>query len=107
MSQEQLSELYTISQSKFYIRMIISGILLSYMNLNLQEEEILSGEVSALSPRLRQGASLLIITALIFFFCLSESTLGNDDSEENRKNFAASLFTLTAALLRFPRTSCD
>ncbi len=100
---QKSAQLQTIEQSKFYIAMIMAGILLSYNNLNLQEKEILCGEESEELPFFRMGASILIITALVYFFCLLEQTIQESPTPENGKNFAASLFTLVAALLRFPK----
>ena len=104
LTEEQNSSLNLISKSEFYIRMILSGILLSYQNLQLSKQEILTGEESTLSEVYRLGASFFVVTALIYFFCLSESLFKENNNEENRRNFIASLFTLAAALLRFPKS---
>lgn len=102
MTEEECRELDILRTSKFFTGLILFAVSLSYVDLELQEKELICGEVSTLTPFLRMGASMLVVAALSWFFCLSENLLKEEETEENRKNFTASLFTLAAALLRYP-----
>lgn len=114
MDREALEEaLDTLNGSIFFIIVIVGSILLSWLSLLKQRQQVreaLTGsEVTqdcSVFP-LRLGSSALILGALGFFFCMAlrrrVQACGGEDPVEKRSslfNAAASTLVLGAALLR-------
>ena len=109
--EEQLG---TVDQSLFYLRLIIAAVLLSFWSVLIQREQLeksLAGNLSeAGGPNvfpIKLTASALTVSALVFFFCLAlrscrDAAKGSDPAAQRSAgiNVWASLFVLTAALIR-------
>ena len=107
-------QLGTVNQSLFYLMLIILSVLLSFRSVLIQREQLegtLAGNpqnadaVDTFSIRLI--ASALVVSALGFFFCLAlrtcrDAAQGDDPAAQKSAgmNVWASLFVLTAALIR-------
>lgn len=107
-------QLGTVNQSIFYLMLIVLSILLSFWSVLIQREQLeeaLAGNAQkAAVPDIfpiKLIASVLVVSALGFFFCLSlrtcrDAARGNDPATQKSAgiNVWASLFVLTAALIR-------
>lgn len=113
--QEVLKEqLGTVNQSLFYLMLIILSVLLSFLSVLIQREQLeqtLAGNPQKAAARdafpIRLCASALVVSALGFFFCLAirtcrEAARGEDPAAQRSAcmNAWASLFVLAAALIR-------
>ncbi|MCI8497357.1 MAG: hypothetical protein HFE85_03780 [Clostridiales bacterium] len=107
--EEIREQLKTISASKFYITLIIIGILLSLHSVNLQEEQLicsaLSGEecdAPGLLPT-QLTSSTLVLAAVVFFYQLaSQAVCSSEEVTRSQKvNLSASTLTLVAGVMRF------
>ena len=110
-------QLGTVNQALFYLMLIILSILLSLWSVLIQREQLenaLAGNSQeTATPDLfpiKRTASVLTVSALGFFFDLAlrtcrDAARGNDPAAQKSAamNVWASLFVLTAALIRF----CD
>lgn len=110
-------QLGTVNQSLFYLMLIILSVLLSFWSVLIQrgqlEKELVGNSQEAAAQDvfpIRFIASVLTVSALGFFFALALQTCrnaarGNDPAAQRSAgmNVWASLFVLTAALIRF----CD
>lgn len=108
-------QLGTVNRSLFYLLLIILSVLLSFRSVLIQRgllEDMLAGKPQkAAAPNLfpiKYSASALTVGALGFFFCLAlhtchDAAQGIDPAAQKsaRMNVWASLFVLTAALIRF------
>ena len=118
MEREILKEqLRTVNQSLFYLMLLIVSVLLSFWSVLIQREQLenaLAGNPqTAAGPDvfpIKLSASALTVSALGFFFCLAlrtcrDAAQGNDPAAQKSAgmNVWASLFVLTAALIRI----CD
>lgn len=115
MERKKLKEqLGTVNQSLFYLMLIILSVLLSFWSVLIQREqmeEALAGNsqkaaVPDVFP-IKLIASVLVVSALGFFFCLSlrtcqDAARRNDPVAQKSAgmNVWASPFVLTAALIR-------
>lgn len=108
-------QLGTVNQSLFYLMLIILSVFLSFWSVLIQREQLeeaLAGDpqkaaVPDVFP-IKFTASVLTVSALGFFFVLALQTCrdaaqGNDPAAQRSAgmNVWASLFVLTAALIRF------
>lgn len=114
MERQVLEEqLKTVSQSLFYLTLIILSVLLSFRSVLIQREELedlAAGKSPGAAPDvfpIKRNASVLVVGALGFFFCLSlrtcrEAARGNDPAarQSAEMNVWASFFVLAAALIR-------
>ena len=116
MERQVLEEqLRTVNQSLFYLMLIILSVLLSFRAVLIQRDQV-EGALAGNSPEtaapdifpIRFSASALVVGSLGFFFCLSlrtcrEAAGGSDPARQKSAgmNVWASLFVLTAALIRF------
>lgn len=107
-------QLRTVNQSLFYLMLIILSVLLSFWSVIIQREQL--EETLAGNPQnaaasdvfpIKLSASILVVSALSFFFCLAlqtcrDASQGKDPAAQKsaRMNVWASLFVLTAALIR-------
>ena len=110
-------QLKTVNQSLFYLMLIILSVLLSFWSVLIQreqlEETLAGNSQKAAAPDIfpiKLIASVLTVSALGFFFALAirtcrDAAQGNDPAAQKSAgmNTWASLFVLTAALIRF----CD
>lgn len=108
-------QLGTVNQSLFYLILIVLSVLLSLQSVLIQREQL--EQALAKKPQttaapdvfpLKFIASLLAMSALGFFFCLAlrtcrEVSQGTDWAAQKSAgmNVWASLFVLSAALIRF------
>ena len=114
MDREELGEaLGTLNDSIFFIVVIIGSILLSWLALLYQRQQLRDqiegtrcAENAPIFP-LRLGASALVIAALLYFFRLGlhrrdEACQGDDPVEKRSSwlNTVASVLVLAASLLR-------
>lgn len=109
-SPETGTQIQILESSQQYLLLILLGILISYGLLSQQLRQVLcpqesatAGEGSTLSLRLL--SNLLILCALLFFFCLSERTAKTPATSPRQAasaqvNLAASGLVLGAGLLR-------
>ena len=109
--EEQLG---TVNQSLFYLRLIIAAVLLSFWSVLIQREQLeesLAGNPPETAGAdvypIKLTASALTVGSLVFFFCLAlrscrDAAGGNDPAAQRSAgiNVWASLFVLTAALIR-------
>lgn len=114
MERQVLEEqLKTVSQSLFYLTLIILSVLLSFWSVLIQREqleEMAAGNTPGAAPDvfpIKRSASVLVVGALGFFFCLSLRTFrdaaqGNDPAarQSAEMNVWASFFVFAAALIR-------
>ena len=110
-------QLGTVNQSLFYLMLIILSVLLSFWSVIIQREQLeetLAGnsqkDVAQDIFPIKLIASVLTVSALWFFFALAlrtcrDAAQGNDPAAQKSAamNIWASLFVLTAALIRL----CD
>lgn len=116
MEQKILKEqLETVNQSTFYLILIILAVLLSFWSVLIQREQLkeaLAGNVQKATVQdvfpLKFNASVLTVSALGFFFALALRNCRDTDQRNDPiaqksagMNVWASLFVLTAALIRF------
>ncbi|MBD5084472.1 MAG: hypothetical protein HDT33_05260 [Clostridiales bacterium] len=105
-------QLRIVDQSLFYLVLIILSVLLSFQSVLIQREQLeetLAGRPAACRNvyPIRLSASVLVVSALGFFFCLAlrtcrEAAQGNDSAAQKSAgiNVWASLFVWAAALIR-------
>lgn len=110
-------QLGTVNQSLFYLMLIILSVLLSFWSVLIQREQLektLAGNSQKVVATdifpIKLIASVLTVSALGFFFSLAlrtcqDAAQGNDLAAQKSAtaNVWASLFVLTAALIRL----CD
>lgn len=110
-------QLETVNQSLFYLMLIILSVLLSFWSVLIQRgqlEKVLAGNPQKTITQdvfpIKLIASVLTVSSLGFFFALALQTCrnaaqGNDPAAQKSAgmNVWASLFVLTAALIRL----CD
>ena len=109
---ELQNQLAVLDQSKCYLLMIMASMVLSYYTINIQRQQLIcTAKDPALCkclPKtlpLQTVSSMMVIIALLFFFNLSETTLQQSQTPNDRRlnqcNHLASTFVLAAALIRF------
>ena len=110
-------QLGIVNQSLFYLMLIILSVLFSFWSVLIQREQL--EDALAGNPQksaacdifpIRISASVLVVSALSFFFCLAlqtcrDASRGKDPAAQKSAgmNVWASLFVLAAALIRL----CD
>ncbi|MDE6259725.1 MAG: hypothetical protein K2M42_02505 [Oscillospiraceae bacterium] len=105
-------QLRTVNQSLCYLMLIILSVILSFRSVLIQREQLeetLAGQPAGcwnVYP-IRLSASVLVVSALGFFFCLAlrtcrDASRGDDPAAQKSAgmNLWASLFVLAAALIR-------
>lgn len=112
---ELCSQLNIVNQSQGYLEMIILSVILSYYVLGIQKKQLECGiapqkikncECLPETEPISLTASILVIVALRYFFCLSVQTAqsacesGRGIKQANR-NAIAGFLVLAAAILRF------
>ena len=100
-------QLRTVNQSLYYLMLIILSVLLSFWSVLIQRnqlEETLAGNPQkAVAPdvfSIKLIASVLTVSALGFFFALAIRTCRDTAQRTAEMNVWASLFVLSAALIR-------
>lgn len=113
-------QLGIVNQSLFYLMLIILSVLLSFWSVLIQREQLedaLEGNPQRSAAwdifPIRISASVLVVGALSFFFCLAlqtcrDASRGKDPAAQKSAgmNVWASLFVLTAALIRLYDLIC-
>lgn len=100
MQDEMLREqIETADRSLFFLTVLVGSILLSWLTLARQRQELCTKGQAAEARPARLESSVLVVVALSWFFCLGvKGRKGGTRSSE--VNFWASLLVLLAALLR-------
>jgi len=107
-------QLGTVNQSLFYLALIVLSVLLSFWSVLIQreqlEEQLAGNPQKSAAPDvfpIRLSASVLVVCALGFFFCLTlqtcrDASKGKDLAAQKSAgmNAWASTFVLAAALIR-------
>lgn len=112
---EVCSQLKIMDQSKFYSILIIAGIIISLHNIDLQKKELICtalGETDCKCEEvypLRIISSIIIITALVFFYDISSQAVENTDGTDCSANInlSAASLTLLAGFARFAQIFID
>lgn len=110
LSPESAGQLRLLDESLWYILLIIAGVLISYCLTAQQRQALLCAALGQpVSPEdtrpLRLLSSLLILSAVLFFFLLSEKAAQTpaDSAQKNasnQANYIASGLALAAGLVR-------
>lgn len=106
---EICSQLEIMEKSKFSSILIIAGVIISIYNIDLQKKELICtalGDTDFSCPELyplRIISSIIIITALVFFYEISYQAVENTDGKDcgANINLSAASLTLLAGFARF------
>lgn len=113
LSEQEKQELSIINQSQCYLLILFLAIILSYYSIQIQKQQLVctvtDPELCRYLPKvfpIRAVSQILTITALMYFFHLSEDTLTQSASNtpqhcQNSWNHISSLLVLVAAAIRF------
>lgn len=97
LSSETLEELEVLEQSKFFTWLIIAGILISIGNIELQEQELITGvQNEEIFPR-RMTGNILTFISILYFYNLAEK--GLDDSVSSKMSYSVSFLSLLAFII--------
>lgn len=97
LSSETLEELEVLEQSKFFTWLIIAGILISIGNIELQEQELITGvQNEEIFPR-RMTGNVLTFISILYFYNLAEK--GLDDSVSSKMSYSVSFLSLLAFII--------
>ncbi len=98
LSAETLEQLEVLEQSKFFTWVLVAGILLSIGNIELQEQELVTGvQNEEIFPR-RMTGNVLTFVAILYFYNLAEKGLDNE-SVSSKMSYSVSFLSLLAFII--------
>lgn len=98
LSAETLEQLEVLEQSKFFTWVLVAGILLSIGNIELQEQELMTGvQNEEIFPR-RMTGNVLTFVAILYFYNLAEKGLDNE-SVSSKMSYSVSFLSLLAFII--------
>ena len=98
LSAETLEQLEVLEQSKFLTWVLVAGILLSIGNIELQEQELVTGvQNEEIFPR-RMTGNVLTFVAILYFYNLAEKGLDNE-SVSSKMSYSVSFLSLLAFII--------
>ena len=98
LSAETLEQLEVLEQSKFFTWVLVAGILLSIGNIELQEQELVTGvQNEEIFPR-RMTGNVLTFVARLYVYNLAEKGLDNE-SVSSKMSYSVSFLSLLAFII--------
>lgn len=98
LSAETLEQLEVLEQSKFFTWVLVAGILISIGNIELQEQELVTGvQNEEIFPR-RMTGNVLTFVAILYFYNLAEKGLDNE-SVSSKMSYSVSFLSLLAFII--------